>query len=108
MKNRLLIPLFGVMFLDLIAYTVRYPVFTLAFYDIGSRLFAVDASMVQRSYWYGVCISIYLIATIISAPILSLCSDHIGRKTIILVSSIGSLSFAFFLDWGLSRAIFCG
>lgn len=101
MKNRALTPLFWVMLIDTISFTIRFPVLTLVFYDVTTRLFPTTASMATRSMWYGVCMALYWVGSIIAAPTLSAWSDYAGRKRILLFGGAGTFLFAFVTALGV-------
>lgn len=94
MTNRRLMPLFWVMLIDTASYTIRFPVFALLFFDNNTRLFPVSASMATRSEWYGLCMALYWIGALIASPILSVASDYVGRRRILLFGSFGTFFFA--------------
>lgn len=104
MKNRALMPVFSVMLLDMVSYTIRFPVLALIFFDLSTRLFAPDTLNATRSYWYGIVMACYWIGMMVAAPILSSLSDHIGRKKVLMIGGLGTLLFAicttFALIWG--------
>lgn len=101
MKHRQLLPLFLTMLLDNASYVIRFPVLTLVFFDNATRLFPLGTSTVSRSFWYGVCMGIYWIGSIIAAPILSIASDYRGRRNVLLLGSFGTLFFALFTVLGV-------
>lgn len=94
MKNRILMPLFWVMLLDTASYTIRFPVLTLVFFDNATRLFSPDESLALRSSWYGICMACYWIGSTLAAPILSITSDLIDRRRILLFGASGTFIFA--------------
>ncbi len=104
MKKHALMPVFWVMLLDMVSYTIRFPVLTLIFYDISTRLFSPGTPNETRSYWYGIVMACYWIGMMLAAPVLSSLSDHIGRKKVLIIAGFGTLLFAictsFALIWG--------
>ncbi len=95
------IPLLGIVFLDLTAITLTYPLITLIFFDNHSRLFSPSLSAAERSVWYGLCLSLPNIINIIVAPFLSALSDHIGRKKILLLEIFRGLLFTLIVGLGI-------
>lgn len=112
MKNRALLPLFWLMLFDNASYTIRFPVLTLVFYDHQSNLFAATTNLATRSWWYGICMALYWLGSIIAAPILSTWSDYAGRKKTLIFGSIGTFIFAtctaLGVIWGMLSLLLLG
>lgn len=85
-----LLPLFSVIFSDQISASIVFPMLTIIIFNADSSLFPSDTPLSVRSMWYGLCVSITHIFNIVSAPLLSIFSDFIGRKRILLLASIGT------------------
>src|SRR3990167_41008 len=86
--------LFAVMLFDHISVNITFPVLTFVFFSPLSRLFPSDTSISERMLWYGIVMGISHIGSIISSPIISTCSDHVGRKKMLLVAACAALVFA--------------
>jgi MFS family permease len=91
---RALFPLLWIMLFDHTSLNITFPMLTLLFFDLQSRLFPPDTSQAVRSMWYGICIAIPHIINIIITPLLSALSDELGRKKILLFGTFGALLFA--------------
>lgn len=92
------------MLFDHTSLNIVFPLLTLLFFDSESRFFAVTASHELRSFWYGLCVSLPHTVNLISAPLLCILSDRIGRRHILLFAA--SSAFAFALMGGIS--VLCG
>lgn len=100
MTNRQLMPLFWLELFDTASYTIRYPVLTLVFFDNATRLFPLGTSMATRSEWYGICTALYWVGSFIAGPMLSIWSDYVGRRKVLLFGAFGTLIFALCMALG--------
>lgn len=82
------------MLFDQTCLSMAFPILTLLFFDPHSRIFSSDTSLATRSLWYGWCVSIPFIINLILTPLLSLLSDVLGRKKILIVGTLGAFLFA--------------
>jgi len=89
-----LFPLLWIMFFDHTCLNITFPILTLLFFDTQSSLFSAETDMATRSMWYGLCVAIPHFVNMIAAPILSTLSDTVGRKKILLLSTLGAFLFA--------------
>lgn len=94
-------PLFGIIFLDQLYLTLTYPLITLIFFDVQSRLFAADTAHSVRSIWYGLCIALPNIINIFFASTLSALSDEWGRKKILLIEIFSAAIFTLLVAYGI-------
>lgn len=83
-----------IMLFDHTCVNVTFPVLTLIFFDKTSRLFAAGTPDHIRSLWYGLCISIPYFFSLFSGPYLSMLSDTLGRRKILLATSLGGAALA--------------
>lgn len=98
------IPLFillCIMFLDLTSLNMSFPILTMLFFDPNSHFFSTAHSLIQRSMFYGLCLSIPHFMNIFFTPILSILSDSIGRKKILLTGIAGAMLFSFISGLGV-------
>lgn len=86
--------LLGIMIFDHTSLNIIFPVLTLLFFDLNSRLFPPDTSHAIRSLWYGLFISVPNAVNFFATPILSALSDHYGRKTLLLIGTLGAFIYA--------------
>src|SRR3990167_1520206 len=86
--------LFSVLIFDHISVNITFTVLTFVFFSPLSRLFPADTSLAQRTLWYGVIISVSHIGSIISSPVISTWSDHVGRKKMLLIAACAAFVFA--------------
>jgi DHA1 family tetracycline resistance protein-like MFS transporter len=110
-KNPLL-PIFLVVFMDLLGLTIAIPVIAPLFLDPHSAVFAPDAASAFRTVMLGLLLASYPIAQFFGAPIIGGLSDHHGRKKMLLLSIAGTfggyLVFAAGILWGSLPMLFLG
>jgi len=94
-------PLLWVMLFDHTSLNMTFPVLTLLFFDVQSSLFSGETSLSLRSMWYGLCVALPHIINIVMAPLFSFFSDHVGRKKILIVGTLGALFFALTAAFGV-------
>jgi MFS family permease len=104
--------LFAFIILDQTALTLTFPLLTLIFFDSQTRLFNPHASLAERSFYYGLCISIPNLINLFFAPLLSALSDTLGRKKILLIEIFSLSLFTSLVGlgtyFGNLVCIFCG
>jgi DHA1 family tetracycline resistance protein-like MFS transporter len=83
-----------IMLFDHTCVNITFPVLTLIFFDKNSHLFATATPDHVRSLWYGLCISIPYFFALFSGPYLSMLSDTLGRRKILLATSLGGAALA--------------
>lgn len=93
--------LLWIMLFDHTALNIAFPVLTLLFFDLHSRLFSEDIAHSTRSMWYGLSVAIPHLINLFITPILSGLSDEFGRKRILLLGTLGALLFAFIAGCGI-------
>lgn len=93
--------LLWVMLLDKISVNITIPVLTFVFFSTDSLLFHSDVSHATRSYWYGICLSLPNLVGFFSIPILSVLSDALGRKSILIITAVAAFIFALFCSFGI-------
>ena len=105
-------PLLWVMLFDHTSLNITFPILTLLFFDAHSSFFAPSASAAQRGLWYGACVAVPHIVNIIATPILSMLSDGLGRKKVLLIATFGAFLFAITaalgILWGMLSLLFLG
>lgn len=95
MKNKIttwksLLPVFFIVFLDLLSLGIVIPVLTPLFYNPETSVLPHSFTFAQRSIVYGLLNAVYPLAQFFAAPILGALSDKYGRKKILLMSLIGT------------------
>ncbi|OGT49722.1 MAG: hypothetical protein A3F17_06065 [Gammaproteobacteria bacterium RIFCSPHIGHO2_12_FULL_41_15] len=93
--------LLWVMLLDKISVNITFPILTFVFFSTNSHLFVENTSYAMRSYWYGICLSIPHLLGIFSIPLLSIVSDSIGRKSILMITAVAAFVFALSCSFGI-------
>lgn len=99
--NKMMRPLLGIIMLDQTCLTLTFPLITLIFFETNSRLFTPETTSADRSMWYGFCISMPYLINIFFTPILSMLSDTIGRKKILLIEIGSACLFALLVGYGV-------
>ncbi len=100
-EKNLLYPIFWVSLFDQICITITFPLLTFICFDLNSRLFPIMTSHAERSLWYGVFCGIPHFVAIITAPILAILSDKLGRKKIMTIGACGAFAFSLFMVLGI-------
>jgi MFS transporter, DHA1 family, tetracycline resistance protein len=95
---RSLLPL---IFLNQTALTITFPLVTLIFFDPQSRLLTSDLSTAARSMWYGLCVALPNIINLFFAPYLSILSDEMGRKKILIIEVGSAALFTALVGFGI-------
>lgn len=111
-KQSTLFSLLWVMLFEHTSLNIAFPVLTLLFFDVQSSLFAPETSSTVRSMWYGFSVAVPHIINIVTTPMLSVLSDHYGRKKILIVGTLGAWLFAITaaigILWGSLAMLFIG
>jgi MFS transporter, DHA1 family, tetracycline resistance protein len=92
MKRSPLIPIFLIVFVDVLGLTIIVPLLPIYAETLGASAFVV-----------GLLISVYGLCQLIAGPILGQISDRIGRKPLLIVSQLGT--FVGFLILAFSRTL---
>lgn len=92
---RSLLPLYGVVFVGFVGYSLMIAVFTPMMLR-GSAMLAGDTPLSQRTISLGLLLSMYPLGQFFGSPIMGAFSDRFGRKPILLTSlSVTMISYAF-------------
>ena len=86
-----LFPLFVVMFLGYLGFSLAIPLFPPLFFDHTSPFLPATASRTARRILLGILFSMYPLGQLIGAPILGKLSDRHGRKSILLITLFGTV-----------------
>ena len=89
-KDLSIVPIFLVVFIDLIGVGIVIPILAPMFLDPHSPLFAVGTDLSVRTAMLGLLLALYPLAQFFGAPILGSLSDFHGRKKLLLVSLLGT------------------
>ncbi|NNM58455.1 MAG: MFS transporter [Legionellales bacterium] len=84
-----LLPLFMVIFVDVIGLCMVFPILAPLFYDPQLSILPTETSETVRSLFYGMMLTMWPLFMFISAPILGDLSDKIGRKKVLLICLFG-------------------
>lgn len=93
MTRPALLPIALIVFVDVLGYAAAIPLLPLYAERFGATPFEV-----------GLLISSYGLCALVAAPLLGRCSDRWGRKPVLLLSQLGSLSGFVMLAWAPSLA----
>jgi MFS transporter, DHA1 family, tetracycline resistance protein len=91
MKNKILLTLFIIVFLDLLGLGIVLPILAPLILDSSHNLLAPETNEVTRGIVLGFLFAIYPLTQFFGAPILGALSDHHGRKKILTISLAGTL-----------------
>src|SRR5215471_6741654 len=92
---RSLLPLYGVVFVGFVGYSLMIAVFTPMMLR-GSAMLAGDTPLSQRTIALGLLLSMYPLGQFFGSPIMGAFSDRFGRKPILLTSlSVTMICYAF-------------
>lgn len=92
-QKKNILSLLGFIFLDQTYLTITFPLVTLIFFDQQSRLFPPETDYAVRSLWYGACVALPNIINMFFSPALSILSDEVGRKKILLLEIFSAFIF---------------
>jgi len=99
--RKIILSLFGLIFIDQVYATLITPLLTLVFFDPSSRLFLPDVTHATRSLWFGLCVALPNAINMFIAPWLSSLSDEWGRKRILALEMFSSFVFGLFASIGI-------
>ncbi len=85
-----ILPLFFIILIDIMGICLVFPVLTPLFFDPTSGLLADGVSTLNRSFLYGLAMSLYPLFMFIGAPIFGDLSDRMGRKKVLLICLLGT------------------
>lgn len=86
---KVLLPLFMVIFVDVMGLCIVFPVLAPLFYNPELSILPADTSLGVRNLFYGLMMTMWPIFMFISAPIIGDLSDKVGRKKVILLCLFG-------------------
>ncbi len=86
---RTMLPLFMVIFVDVMGLCIVFPVLAPLFFDPINGLLPASINMTSRNFLYGLQLSLWPICMFISAPIIGDLSDKLGRKKVLLLCLFG-------------------
>jgi MFS family permease len=89
-KQRSLLPLFLIIFVDAVGLGLIFPVLTPIFINNSLHLFSIYTPNTTRYLLYAIILSAYPFAMFLGAPCLGSASDKYGRKPIFLLSLLGN------------------
>ncbi len=101
-KDLSIVPIFLVVFIDLIGVGIVIPILAPMFLDPHSPLFAVGTDLSVRTAMLGLLLALYPLAQFFGAPILGSLSDFHGRKKLLLLSLLGTFIGYVFFALGIS------
>lgn len=90
-KNKILLPIFLTVFIDMLGIGIIIPVLPALFFDTGTSFFAESLAYEQRSIVYGFLLASFPFMQFFGAPILGALSDKHGRKPLLMISLIGTM-----------------
>jgi DHA1 family tetracycline resistance protein-like MFS transporter len=90
---RRLLPLYLVIFIGFVGYSLMITLFTPMLLDPSSGFLAPDAPTAQRTLLLGVLLATYPFGQFLGSPVVGALSDRFGRKPVLLVSLAGTTAF---------------
>lgn len=118
---RTMLPLFMVIFVDVMGLCIAFPVLAPLFFDPINGLLPASVNLTSRNFLYGLQLSLWPICMFISAPIIGDLSDKLGRKKVLLLCLFGEAmanligamsvslhSFILFLLFRILAGVFAG
>jgi DHA1 family tetracycline resistance protein-like MFS transporter len=88
-----LVPLYIVVFIGFVGYSLMITVFTPLLLGDGGGLVSADSSTSERTLVLGGLLALYPLAQFFGAPVLGSLSDRFGRRPVLLVSLATSAAF---------------
>lgn len=85
-----LLPLFLVVFMDLLGFGIIIPIVGVLFIDPSHGLFPAGTSLATRTFMMGLFLASYAICSFFSAPVMGMLSDRHGRKKLLIASIAGT------------------
>lgn len=86
---KVLLPLFMVIFVDVMGLCIVFPVLAPLFYNPELSILPAHTSLFERNLFYGLMMTMWPIFMFIGAPIIGDLSDKLGRKKVILLCLFG-------------------
>jgi MFS family permease len=86
-------PLYLVVFIGFVGYSLMITVFTPLLLDDQGGLLPQSASLLQRTLVLGALLALYPLAQFVGSPILGALSDRFGRRPVLLCSLFASVCF---------------
>jgi MFS family permease len=86
---KVLLPLFMVIFVDVMGLCIVFPVLAPLFYNPQLSILPANTSLAMRNLFYGLMMTMWPIFMFIAAPIIGDLSDKLGRKRVILLCLFG-------------------
>ncbi|HZA89104.1 MAG TPA: hypothetical protein VE401_02630 [Solirubrobacterales bacterium] len=83
-------PLYLVVFIGFVGYSLMITVFTPLVIGGGGRLLPASSSTSERTVVLGVLLALYPLAQFLAAPVLGALSERFGRRRVLLVSLASS------------------
>ncbi|MCX5774028.1 MAG: MFS transporter [Fusobacteria bacterium] len=93
--------LFSIMFLSEIAARITSPMFTMIFFSSTLVVFKSETTLPEKALLFGTFILVYQLTSSVASPLLGACSDLIGRKKMLIFSSLILL----FMPFGVLLAL---
>ena len=84
------LPLYLVVFIGFVGYSLMITVFTPLFLGDDGELLAAGASTSQRTLVLGVVLALYPLAQFLGSPVMGSLSDRFGRRPVLLASLLAS------------------
>lgn len=89
-KDYSIIPIFLVVFIDLIGIGIALPILAPMFLDAHSPLFASGTPLAERTIMLGILLGLYPLMQFFGSPILGALSDFHGRKKMLTIPLFGA------------------
>ncbi len=112
-KQSLLIPVLITVFIDLLGVTIVLPILAPLFLDLNQGIMPVDFSQLtdvksqvaaiirERTILFGFLIASFPLAQFFGAPILGAWADRVGRKKVLMISLVGTLTGYILFAYGV-------
>jgi MFS transporter, DHA1 family, tetracycline resistance protein len=103
-KNRPLVVIFFTVFLDILGFSLLFPIIPVLLGDPASAFYILPKSFtLQQGYiLLGFLMAVFPICQFFTAPIFGQLSDKFGRKKLLLIAVSGILVSYLFFAWGVS------
>jgi DHA1 family tetracycline resistance protein-like MFS transporter len=85
-----LAPLFLVLVIDTMGMGIIFPILSPLFMGSTEGILPLNASLIERQFWYGATLMAWSILMFIGAPFLGDLSDRLGRKKVLLLALAGT------------------
>lgn len=86
---KVLLPLFMVIFVDVVGLCLVFPILAPLFYDPRLAILPASFNLPMRNFLYGLMLLMWPLFMFICAPILGDLSDRLGRKQVLLICLFG-------------------